>query len=59
MVGKKIEELGMKAFLAVAKGSEKEPQLIVMEYEGGDPDSKEKNRIGRKRPNLRLWWILY
>lgn len=37
----KIEELGMKAFLAVAKGSEKEPQLIVIEYEG-DPDSKEK-----------------
>lgn len=37
----KIEELGMTAFLAVAKGSEKEPQFIVMKYEG-NPDSKEK-----------------
>jgi leucyl aminopeptidase len=37
----KIEELGMKAFLAVSKGSEKEPQFIVMKYQG-DPDSNEK-----------------
>lgn len=37
----KIEELGMIAFLAVSKGSEKEPQFIVMKYEG-DPDSAEK-----------------
>lgn len=37
----KIQELGMTAFLAVAKGSDKEPQFIVMKYEG-DPDSKEK-----------------
>lgn len=29
---KQIEELGMKAFLAVSQGSDKEPQLIVMEY---------------------------
>lgn len=28
----KIEELGMKAFLAVAEGSEKEPKFIVMKY---------------------------
>lgn len=37
----KIEELGMKAFLAVAEGSNKEPKFIVMNYKG-DPSSKEK-----------------
>lgn len=31
---KEIEELGMEAFLAVAKGSEHEPKLIVMRYNG-------------------------
>lgn len=35
----KIEELGMTAFLAVARGSEKEPKLIVMRWKnGGDSD---------------------
>ncbi|MDO5018576.1 MAG: leucyl aminopeptidase [Lagierella massiliensis] len=29
---KEIEDLGMKAFLAVAEGSEKEPKFIIMEY---------------------------
>ena len=29
-----IEKLGMEAFLAVAKGSDKEPRLIVMKYNG-------------------------
>ena len=32
---KKIEKLGMHAFLAVAQGSAFEPRLIVMEYNGG------------------------
>lgn len=36
-----IEEIGMKAFLAVSKGSEKEPQFIVMTY-NGDESSEEK-----------------
>lgn len=36
-----IQEIGMEAFLAVAKGSEKEPQFIVMTY-NGDPSSDEK-----------------
>lgn len=36
-----IEEIGMKAFLAVSKGSEKEPQFIVMTY-SGDEASEEK-----------------
>lgn len=38
---KQIEELGMRAFLAVAEGSVNEPRLIVMSYEG-DPESDEK-----------------
>lgn len=32
---KQIEELGLKAFLEVAKGSENEPRFIVMEYFNG------------------------
>lgn len=35
-----IKKLGMEAFLAVAKGSKKEPKLIVMRY-FGDKSSKE------------------
>ncbi|GAA0865227.1 leucyl aminopeptidase [Paraclostridium tenue] len=35
-----IEKLGMEAFLAVAKGSDKEPRLIVMKY-NGDKESDE------------------
>lgn len=38
---KEIKELGMEAFLAVSEGSSKEPQFIVMNY-NGNPDSKEK-----------------
>lgn len=37
----KIEELGMKGFLAVAKGSANEPQFIVMKW-NGDPSCDEK-----------------
>lgn len=37
----KIKELGMKAFLAVAEGSNKEPNFIVMSY-NGNSDSNEK-----------------
>ncbi|MGL5647336.1 MAG: leucyl aminopeptidase [Clostridium sp.] len=37
----KIEEFGMEAFLAVAKGSKKKPRLIVMRY-FGDVDNREK-----------------
>lgn len=35
-----IENMGMDAFLSVAKGSDKEPKLIVMRY-FGDKNSKE------------------
>ncbi|MDO4719585.1 MAG: leucyl aminopeptidase [Peptostreptococcaceae bacterium] len=38
---KQIEELGMKAFLAVARGSAQEPKFIVMKWEG-DKESEEK-----------------
>ncbi len=37
---KEIEDMGMVAFLAVSKGSEKEPQFIVMKY-NGDPSSQD------------------
>lgn len=37
----KIEEIGMKAFLAVSKGSATEPQLIIMKW-NGDNTSEEK-----------------
>ena len=36
-----IEKIGMKAFLAVAQGSDAEPKLIIMNY-AGNPSSKEK-----------------
>lgn len=36
-----MEELGMGALLSVTKGSDEEPQLIVMEYRGA-PESGEK-----------------
>lgn len=38
---KQIEELGMKAFLEVGKGSVHKPRLIVMRY-NGDAESNEK-----------------
>lgn len=34
-----IEELGMKAFLAVSQGSECPPKLIVMKYDGGGDET--------------------
>lgn len=37
---KEIEEIGMEAYLSVAKGSDEEPQFIVMEYlKGGDKET--------------------
>lgn len=38
---KEIEEIGMKAYLAVAQGSARPPRFIVMEYMG-NPDSEDK-----------------
>ncbi|MDO5100644.1 MAG: leucyl aminopeptidase [Eubacteriales bacterium] len=42
-----IEELGMHAFLAVAKGSAQPPKLIVMEYYGGAKDEKPLALVGK------------
>ena len=38
---KHMEELGMGAFLGVAKGSDQPPKLIVLEYRG-DPDNSSR-----------------
>ncbi|PID82640.1 MAG: leucyl aminopeptidase [Clostridiales bacterium] len=35
---KKIEQLGMKAYLSVSLGSDKEPQFIIMHYKGSDDE---------------------
>lgn len=43
----KIEELGMSAFLAVSKGSDKEPKLIVMRYKGGKKDDETIGFVGK------------
>ena len=39
---KKCEELGLKAFLSVSKGSENEPQFIVMNYKPSNFSDKTK-----------------
>lgn len=41
-----IEELGLKAFLEVARGSEREPRFIVMEYMKGN-DEKPLAFVGK------------
>lgn len=43
----KIEELGMTAFLAVGRGSDKEPKLIVMRYKGGKKDDEVIGLVGK------------
>lgn len=42
-----IEELGMKAFLEVAKGSDEEPRLIVMRYRGKPDSDKTLALVGK------------
>lgn len=42
-----IKALGMTAFLAVARGSAKEPKLIVMRYRGADPDAAIIGLVGK------------
>ena len=44
---KKLKELGMGAFLAVAQGSEQPPRLIVMHYQGGKKSDKPFALIGK------------
>jgi len=44
---KKLAELGMGAFLAVAQGSEQPPRLIVMNYQGGKKSDKPFVLVGK------------
>jgi len=41
------EKLGMKAFLAVAKGSYNEPQGIIMRYKGGNAEDPILGLVGK------------
>lgn len=42
-----IEEMGMTAFLSVARGSAKEPQLLVMNYHGDSTTDKTIAFVGK------------
>jgi len=44
---KQMEEMGMGAFLAVSRGSEKDGKLIVMKYNGGKDDQKPHVLVGK------------
>ncbi|MGH8353015.1 MAG: leucyl aminopeptidase [Pseudomonas sp.] len=44
---KKLKELGMGAFLAVAQGSEQPPRLVVLNYQGGKKDAKPFVLVGK------------
>ena len=44
---KKLKELGMGAFLAVAQGSEQPPRLIVMHYQGAKKSDKPFALVGK------------
>lgn len=44
---KEIEELGMKAFLEVAKGSVHKPKLIVMRYMGDSENNEKVGLVGK------------
>ena len=44
---KKLKELGMGAFLAVAQGSEQPPRMIVLHYQGGKKSEKPFALVGK------------
>jgi len=44
---KKLKELGMGAFLAVAQGSEQPPRLIVLNYQGGKKTDQPYVLVGK------------
>ncbi|WP_263142466.1 leucyl aminopeptidase [Pseudomonas sp. RIT-PI-AD] len=44
---KKLHELGMGSFLAVAKGSEQPPRLIVFNYQGGQKGEQPYVLVGK------------
>ncbi|WP_160285922.1 leucyl aminopeptidase [Pseudomonas knackmussii] len=44
---KKLRELGMGSFLAVAQGSDQPPRLIVLQYNGGKKDEAPHVLVGK------------
>lgn len=44
---KQIEEMGLHSFLSVGKGSDNEPRLIVMEYNGDSESSEKLGLVGK------------
>ncbi|TBW10458.1 leucyl aminopeptidase [Azotobacter chroococcum] len=44
---KKLKELGMGAFLAVAQGSDQPPRLVVLNYQGGKKDEQPFVLVGK------------
>ena len=44
---KKLKELGMGAFLAVAQGSDQPPRMIVLNYQGGKKTEKPYALVGK------------
>uniref|UniRef100_UPI0030ED8402 leucyl aminopeptidase n=1 Tax=Pseudomonas guineae TaxID=425504 RepID=UPI0030ED8402 len=44
---KKLKELGMGAFLAVAQGSDQPPRMIVLNYQGGKKTEKPFALVGK------------
>jgi leucyl aminopeptidase len=45
--GTEIRELGMGAFAAVAQGSDEDPRLIVLRYEGAPADGRRLALVGK------------
>jgi leucyl aminopeptidase len=45
--GTEIRELGMGAFAAVAQGSDQDPRLIVLRYDGGPADARRLALVGK------------
>ena len=42
-----MSELGMRALLAVSQGSENEPKLIILKYQGADQDQRPVVLVGK------------
>ncbi|MFL5860373.1 MAG: leucyl aminopeptidase family protein [Solirubrobacteraceae bacterium] len=45
--GDEIRELGMGAFAAVAQGSDEDPRLIVLRYDGAGPEARRLGMVGK------------
>ncbi len=42
-----IQDLGMEAFYSVAKGSDRPPRFIIMEYDGGEEGQEKTALVGK------------